>query len=424
MKILIVSDFDGTINKKDIGEEFARIIDNNSELREQLIGSKISMPDIYRRMLSREGMTLNTVRDFYVGQSVIDEHFIPFLQFIEKHDIVHIIVSDGFDLLIQAALEKDGIEDHICVFANSIRDNGEGITVDFPFMTDDSSVFGVCKKSIVNAFRPYFDRIIYVGNGYSDIDAAPDADIVFARSVLKKYCDENRIPSVVYGNYGDIINLLSRSIKGIIFDLDGTLINSFSAIHESFNNTMRQLGLPEYSYEDVLKTIGMPLEYVMSRINGIHDAEQAVRMFRSHYETVYLGKTMLMPGVQQVIEELYNDGYVMAVSTNKLGKYSRILLDNLGIGGYFKSVVGVGDGLKAKPHADTIDRIAKELELKKDEMVYVGDSGIDAETARNAGVDFIAIATGPSPFYELAGSGAVVVLDTISKLPMYIRPIE
>lgn len=424
MKTLIVSDFDGTINKKDIGEEFSKIIDNYPELKEQLLGSRISMPDLYRKMLGLDGLTLGMVRDFYVDQSVIDGHFSRFLRFAGDHGISHIIVSDGFDLLIKAALEKDGINDRICIFANTIGEDGSGILIDFPFKGDGSSIFGVSKKSIVDAFRPYFDRIIYIGNGYSDIDAAPHADIVFARTSLKKFCDENGLPAVRYNDYGDIIETLHRSVKGIIFDLDGTLINSFAAIFESFNHTMRQLGLREYAYEEVLKTIGMPLEQVFSGISGVRDAVEAVRKFRSYYETIYLEKTALLPDVQQVIEKLYDDGYALAVSTNKLGKYSRILLDNLGIGKYFKCVVGVGDGHGSKPDPDTIDEVVRQLGLQKGETVYIGDSGIDAETAKNAGVGFIAVATGPTPFSELIATGASVVLDTFSKLPRYIHPLR
>ena len=424
MKILIASDFDGTINKKDLGEEFGKIIENYSELKERFVNNNLNAPDVYRKLLEVEGMSFTVIRDFYVNQAIIDEHFIPFLGFIRSNEVAHIIISDGFDLLIEETLRHHGVTEAVCIFANSMKDDGNKVVMDFPFQDNDCAFSGVCKKRILRALKPYFDRIIYIGNGYSDIDAVPEADIVFARSMLKSYCNENNIPSFWYGNYGDIQTKLNSAYKGIIFDLDGTLIDSFSAIYESFNYTMEKLGLQQYAYEDVLKTIGLPLEDVMAGIRGVEDAAHAVRMFRSHYEEIYLDKTTLLRGVQQVVEKLYHDGYHMAVSTNKLGKYSRSLLDHLGIGKYFKTIVGIGDGLKNKPHPDTIERILSEFRLPKDEVVYIGDSLIDAQTAENAGIHFIGMATGPVPFSDLTGARAEVVLDTFSRLPVYLNPLN
>ncbi len=423
MKILIVSDFDGTINKKDLGEEFGKVVESYSDLKKKFINNTLSVPEIYKRLLDVEGMSFKVIRDFYVERAVIDEYFIHFLNFINSKEISHIIVSDGFDLLIEDALARNGIKDNICVFANIMRDGDGKVFMDFPFWDNECAFSGVCKKRIIKAFKPYFDRIIYIGNGYSDIDAVPEADVVFARSILKSYCNENKISSLWYGNYGDIIKKLDRAFRGIIFDLDGTLINSFSAIYESFNYTMRRLGLPEYSYDDVLKTIGLPLENVMGNIKGVNDPAYAVSIFRSNYEKIYLDKTTLLDGVHQVVEDLYNDGYLMAVSTNKLGKYSRSILDHLGIGKYFKHVVGIGDGLKSKPYPDTIEQILSGLQLQKEEVVYIGDSIVDAQTAANAGISFIGVATGPVPFSELSSTNAEVVLNDFFKLPVYIKPL-
>jgi|YelNatPaOPRAMG01_1025707.scaffolds.fasta_scaffold09919_1 2,3-diketo-5-methylthio-1-phosphopentane phosphatase len=422
-KILIISDFDGTINKRDLGEEFSKIIESYPDLKEKFINNSLSVPDVYRRLLDIDGLSFNVVKEFYVKQSIIDEHFVSFLNFVNNKQITHIIVSDGFDLLIQAALRSHGIEDDIIIFANLMRDGGDKIIMDFPFQDNDCTFSGVCKKKIIKSFKPYFDRIIYIGNGYSDIEAAPEVDIVFARSILKSFCDDNEIPCFSYEDYSDIIKRLNSSYKGIIFDLDGTLIDSFSAIFESFNYTMRKLGLPEYSYEDVLKTIGLPLEDVMTNIRGIEDPKDAVKIFRSNYEHIYLEKTRLLPGVKEVLERFYNDGYVMAVSTNKLGRYSRSILEHLGIAKYFVSVVGIGDGLRNKPYPDTIENIISELKLKKEDVVYIGDSLVDAQTAQSAGISFIGVSTGPVSFAELAKTNADIVVNSLHKLPVYLKPL-
>ncbi len=423
MKTLIVSDFDGTINKKDLGEEFGRILAASPGLRDEFGRGKLSVPDLYRKLLCHDGLSFASVRDFYVEHAAIDGHFAGFLRFTGDRNIAHIIVSDGFDLLIKATLKGAGIPDPQCIFANTIRELEDGIGLEFPFQDDDCAFSGVCKKAVMRAFRPYFDRIIYIGNGYSDIDAVSEADVVFARSMLKSYCNDKRIPSLWYDDYGDIMEKLGRSFRGVIFDLDGTLIDSFLAIYESFNYTMRELRLPAYSYDDVLKTIGMPLEDVMAHVPGVTDPDYAVRVFRSKYETIYLDRTTLLRGVRETVDALHKEGISMAVSTNKLGRYSRTLLEHLGMSGYFRSIVGIQDGPRNKPYPDSIDRIVSELGLDKQEVVYVGDSLVDAQTAGNAGIEFIGVSTGPTTFSELAGARPYVVLDSLSKLPLYIRPI-
>ncbi len=397
-KILIVSDFDGTINRKDLGEEFGKIIENYADLREKFVRNSLSVPDVYRKLLDVEGLSFNVIRDFYVKQSAIDEQFVPFLEFVNRQDIVHVIISDGFDLLIEETLRHHGVEDGVCIFANTMRDNGSKVSMDFPFQDNECSFSGVCKKKIVRALKPYFDRILYIGNGYSDIDAVPEADIVFARSMLKSYCNDHKIPSFSYDNYGDIVNTIRRQYKGVIFDLDGTLIDSFSAIYESFNFTMDKLGLRQYTYEDVMKTIGVPLEEVMRTIDGVADPVHAVEVFRSHYQEIYLKKTKLLQDVELVIKQLHHRGYLLGVSTNKLGKYSRSLLEHLGIGKYFRHIIGVGDGLRSKPYPDTLEKVVAEFGLPADDVVYIGDSLIDAQAAAQAGMRFIGVATGPAPY--------------------------
>lgn len=423
MRILIVSDFDGTINKKDLGEEFSRVIEGYPELKNKFMNNSLTVPDVYRKLLDVNGVSFNVIKDFYVRQAVIDPHFVSFLQFVNNKQLVHIIVSDGFDILIKETLKAYGIHEDIPIFANIMRESGDRIVMDFPFQDSDCSFSGVCKKKVIKAFKPYFDRIIYIGNGYSDIDAVSEVDTVFAKGILKSYCNENGIPSFYYEDYGDILKRLNKSFKGIIFDLDGTLIDSFSAIYESFNYTMKCYGLSDYSYEDVLKTIGFPLEEVMSNIKGIKDPKHAVSIFRSKYEEIYLEKTKLIAGVEEVLKKLYESGYTMAVSTNKLGKYSRTILEHLNIARYFKTVVGVGDGLRNKPFPDTIEKIITDLRFEKNEVIYIGDSLVDAQTAENANISFLGVATGPIPFNELVKSNADIVVNNFSEVPVYLNPL-
>ncbi len=423
MKILFISDFDGTINKRDLSEELTVVVKQYPDLQEKISQGKIGTPEIYRRLFNHEGLSVQPLKDFYIEQAVVDEYFTSFLDFIKCYDASHVIMSDGFDTFIEGVLKKAGIDESIPIFANKITDYDNRVTIDFPYSSKECDLCGVCKLDILKAMRPYFDRVIYIGNGLSDTCAVKDADIVFAHSTLKTYCNDNKIPAFYYNDYRDIINRLKKPVKGIIFDLDGTLIDSYGPIYESFNYAMRKLNLPEYSYEAVLKTIGLPIEDVMSGIKGIEDIDSAIMLFRENYEKIYLDKTVLLKDVKETLSRLYNEGYTMAVSTNKRGESARNLMKKLGISEYLKYVIGIGDGLKGKPYPDTVVRIIKELNLEREQTVYVGDSTIDIETARNAGIDVISIATGPADFKELAQAGPDLVIDQLNKLPLFVKPM-
>ena len=101
MKILIVSDFDGTINKRDLGEDLAHVLDGYPDLKERFMKGKSGTPEVYKMFLNQNGVSFNVLKDFYIEQAIVDPYFPSFLKLLKKHDISHVVMSDGFDTLIR-----------------------------------------------------------------------------------------------------------------------------------------------------------------------------------------------------------------------------------------------------------------------------------------------------------------------------------
>jgi phosphoglycolate phosphatase len=182
-----------------------------------------------------------------------------------------------------------------------------------------------------------------------------------------------------------------RRVKAIIFDLDGTLIDSAPDIHAAVNKTLAETGDGELPLEMIRGFIGNGVQVLMERVieaQGLAPDRQddMVETFLRYYEADPATLTTLYPGVQDAIEQFRDEGWAMGVCTNKPEKPSRDILKAFGIDHYFGSVVG-GDSTDAKkPDPKPLLTVIEQLGAKS--AVYVGDSEIDAECAKKAGIRF------------------------------------
>ena len=190
--------------------------------------------------------------------------------------------------------------------------------------------------------------------------------------------------------------------RAVIFDLDGTLVDSYPAILESLNHTRLTLGLPPYDLATVKTMVGRGLENLMRQAVGEDQLKKATAIFRKSYDETHLRGTVILPGVRQTLEELHRTGLNMAVATNKPSDYSRNILKHLDLEQYFKECYGPDRcGGRAKPDPAMLNAVMIALKATPRESLYVGDMVLDAETARNAGVSLVLIATGGNSYTEL-----------------------
>ncbi len=209
--------------------------------------------------------------------------------------------------------------------------------------------------------------------------------------------------------------------KLIIFDLDGTLVDSYEAIQDALVHAVTALGGVPWTPEETKRRVGRGLEVLMEEAVGEANAAEGVRLFRERYPRVFLEKTTILPGVAEAIPALKARGRTLAVATNKPSDFSRRILDHLGLGAHFDLVLGPLDVPRPKPHPDMLNRIMADLGFGPGETLYVGDMTLDAESAANAGLPCLLVATGGHSRAELEATGRPV-LDSISQLLEWEEP--
>lgn len=203
----------------------------------------------------------------------------------------------------------------------------------------------------------------------------------------------------------------------IIFDLDGTLIDSSEDIAWAVNMTLRQIGFEGLSYQAIKERIGWGVKMLLEKVLPEEKQdllEEARSIFMGHYSGHLLVKSKLYPGVMDVLNHFKNQK--LAVATNKPFNLTEKILDGLNISGYFKKVVG-GDGVQnKKPAPEAIEIILRELRVSPENSVFVGDSKIDIEAGKKAGIITIGAAYGFRGRQELEEAGADVIINDIKEL--------
>jgi phosphoglycolate phosphatase len=177
------------------------------------------------------------------------------------------------------------------------------------------------------------------------------------------------------------------AIRALIFDLDGTLIDSKLDLVHSVNATLRELRRPELPEETISSYIGNGAPVLVAKSLGgdVHPDElaTALKFFLAHYEAHKLDNTCSYPGVPEALEEL--SAMPMAVLTNKPVRISVRILEALGLAKYFRAIYGGNSFATKKPDPLGAQTILREFSSRPSEAVLIGDSEVDVQTARNAG---------------------------------------
>jgi len=418
MKHLILCDFDGTISIRDISYEllsaFAR--GNWEEIDRQYREGKIGSREAYTRIAGICEATPEEMESFIEERSFIDPYFGRFHDYCLRKGIDLNIVSDGFDVYINRILEHYDLP-HIPIFANRIsfkRDGG--IRFDHPHHNRNCGLCGTCKRAILLEKRPLYDRITYIGNGYSDRCAAQEADWIYAKEVLFEHCVREGIDCTYFDHFGEVMDDLSRRTKGLIFDLDGTLIDSYEAIYIGLVEVFNHFAIPPFPFNQLGEYLGGSLEEILKSFLPPHQIKEAKRVFREKYRDIYLDKTPLIEGAKDVIEELFQRSIRLAVASNKSGKFSRKLLAQFGVDRFFTAIMGVGDGVRSKPFPDMVNAVVKDLALHPNEIIMVGDTVEDIKAGKAAGIDVYALGSGYHPLEKLIRERPRRVLRELSDL--------
>ena len=183
----------------------------------------------------------------------------------------------------------------------------------------------------------------------------------------------------------------------ILFDLDGTLIDSTDAIYEGFCVAFEKNGLPIPSHQAVVGLIGHTLEDMCAKLGTpVAGIDRCVADYKAHYHKVSQQKTKLLPCAERAILEASKCARIGAVTT-KTGRFSRELLEHFGLLGYFECVIGREDVKRAKPDSEPILKALSEMRAEsfdKSQVYMIGDTPLDILAARNAGIEGIGVLSG------------------------------
>ena len=195
--------------------------------------------------------------------------------------------------------------------------------------------------------------------------------------------------------------------KVIVFDLDGTLLDTLIDLQMSVNFSLSKFHYPLRSLEQVRKDIGNGVAKLIERSipQGILNENYAncLDLFTKNYAKNYDCNTLPYKGMVSLSQKLKDEGYIITVATNKLVDVAKKLLDHH-YPGVFDYIQGDAVGVKKKPHPNMIENICEHYGVTKQEVLYIGDTNVDEETALNAGVDYILVTFGYRTIDEIKNS--------------------
>lgn len=214
----------------------------------------------------------------------------------------------------------------------------------------------------------------------------------------------------------------------LIFDLDGTLVDSLPGIAASLNRCLELHGLPGHSNAAVRRFIGNGLRTLVQRAapSGSDSAmiDSLVSLFKKDYDQSWKSGTTPYPGILNLLTDLQRAGYSMAVLSNKTHDFTVDMVAGLFPNIHFHKVLGQRDGVPQKPHPAGAFQIAQAVGHAPETCILIGDSTVDMETARNADMQAIAVLWGYHDRDKLIAAGAEIVIDHPSDLEAKLAPFE
>lgn len=206
-------------------------------------------------------------------------------------------------------------------------------------------------------------------------------------------------------------------VKLVIFDLDGTLLNTISDLAKSTNYALKQCGFPEHRTEAYNYFVGNGINKLFERAlpEAVRTSENIIRMrhfFLEHYTKNNTCLTVPYQGITELLENLQQKGIALAVASNKYQEGTEKLVRYYFADIAFSVILGQRDGISVKPDPTIVNEILDIVGVSKDETLYVGDSGVDMQTATAAGVFSIGAAWGFRTRRELEENGARYIANS------------
>ena len=202
--------------------------------------------------------------------------------------------------------------------------------------------------------------------------------------------------------------------RTVLFDLDGTLIDHFAAIHRCHAYAMRKLGRREPTLAEVRAAVGGGLDEAIARLAGRESVAAALPLFLEHWNATNLDDVTLLPGAREVLAALKAAGARCGVLTNKRGPAAREVCTHLGLDPLLDGVFGAGDVPWIKPDPRFMQYALTKMGGDAATAALVGDSPYDIAAAQSAGIPFIGVTTGTHSAGELRAAGATEIFASLA----------
>ena len=212
-------------------------------------------------------------------------------------------------------------------------------------------------------------------------------------------------------------------LRSVIFDFDYTLADSSPGIFECINFALREMGLDHVSEEAACRTIGLSLAETFLTLGKHHEPQRCDefhRLFVQRADDVMVNRTMLYETVPDMVEALRERGLKLGIVSTKYRSRINGVLEREALLHGFEVVIGGDDVAQHKPHPQGLFEAIERLESSPESTVYVGDSLVDAELAKRAGVPLVVVLSGVTPRDRFESYAPVGVLENISHLPEFL----
>lgn len=213
-------------------------------------------------------------------------------------------------------------------------------------------------------------------------------------------------------------------IEAVVFDLDGTLLDTLEDLKEAVNVALRTFDMPERTLNEIREFVGNGVKKLM--IRAVPDGEKnpdfegAFLKFKEYYALHSNDKTEPYPGIIELLTQLKYQGIKMAIVSNKID-FAVKDLSRIYFADYMDAAIGDTDGIQRKPAPDTVYKALDELGVRRENAIYVGDSDVDILTAQNSGLDCISVTWGFRDREFLILNGAETLVDSPTEILSYIR---
>ena len=213
---------------------------------------------------------------------------------------------------------------------------------------------------------------------------------------------------------------MKKYLQMVMFDLDGTVADTAHDLADSINFTRREFGLrplPDYA---VHANVGRGIEHLVKRSlpeKGPDQFSQVMRTFLAYYETHLLDRTVLYPGVKDVLH--YFAKKRRAVVSNKMHRLTLAILQGLGVAAEFDAILGGDSVAKKKPHPEMVQLILDQFDIAPTEALIVGDGDTDIEAGKSAGIITCGVTYGLSNKETIRAAQPDVTIDSLTELTDY-----